>query len=123
MNDQQDKELRKDLSIIAKEVTILSTMMKEVVVPGVKQSKLQWEENDKLNLPGVINSLETMVKDFNDSKIEQLSIRNDHEKLKVYVTDRFKVCFMLIFFLFSFYSNTLFMKMEKTFNITGLLGF
>jgi hypothetical protein len=123
MNEQQDRELSKDLNIIAKEVTVLSTMMKEIVVPGIKKSAIKWDENDKLDLQGTVKAVRGIAKQFDGLKIEQLKIKNDHEKLKLYVTDRFKICFICIFFLFSFFSSTLFSKMEKAFNLTGLLGF
>jgi|TARA_R110000824_G_scaffold32467_5_gene104884 hypothetical protein len=123
MNVQENKELWKHLAGISKEVTVLSTMMKEIVVPGIKKSGIKWDENDKLDLKGTVKAVKEIANQFDGLRVEQINIKNDHENLKIYVTDRFKVCFMLIFFLFSAYSSTVFLKVEKAFDITGLLGF
>jgi hypothetical protein len=97
--------------------------MKEIVVPGIKKSGIKWDENDKLDLKGTVKAVKEIANQFDGLRVEQINIKNDHENLKIYVTDRFKVCFMLIFFLFSAYSSTVFLKVEKAFDITGLLGF
>ena len=90
MNVQENKELWKHLAGISKEVTVLSTMMKEIVVPGIKKSGIKWDENDKLDLKGTVKAVKEIANQFDGLRVEQINIKNDHENLKIYVTDRLK---------------------------------
>ena len=107
--------INKDNQDLAVEIAKIKTLLEEVVVPGIKKSGLKWDENDALNLPEAIKSLNVFVK-----KITVLE--SEHEKLKKHVLERIKLCFILTFILFSLCFKSVSGHLYKAFKISSILN-